>query len=86
MSNVSDGQNWGVGAAGSPTATPVLKNGWPARETTHLWVVNSVGIVEYTGHTLLVVVLTDGQPTLETGISLVEQTATTLVHALVDGA
>ncbi|MFJ4669623.1 hypothetical protein [Kitasatospora purpeofusca] len=42
-----------------------------------------MGIVERAGHTLLVVVLTDGQPTLETGVALVEQTAAAAVEALV---
>ncbi|MFE0703155.1 serine hydrolase [Streptomyces sp. NPDC058872] len=84
MSDVTAGQDWGVGAAGSPTSVPVLKNGWLPRETTGLWVVNSIGIVEYAGRSMLVVVLTDGQPTREAGIALVERTATAAVHTLVD--
>ncbi|MEV0092221.1 serine hydrolase [Streptomyces sp. NPDC050738] len=82
MSDVIAGQNWGVGAASSPTVTPVLKNGWLSRETTKLWVVNSMGVVEYGGHSMLVVVLTDSQLTREAGISLIEQTATAAVHAM----
>ncbi|MEU1286909.1 serine hydrolase [Kitasatospora sp. NPDC005856] len=83
MSSVTDGQNWGVGAAGAPGDRPVLKNGWLPDGTPQLWVVNSVGIVERAGHTLLVVVLTDGQPTREAGIALIEQAAATAVEALV---
>ncbi|MFD0403830.1 hypothetical protein [Kitasatospora sp. NPDC127116] len=83
MSAIIDGQNWGVGAAGAPGDLPVLKNGWLPGGVPQLWAVNSVGIVERAGHTLLVVVLTDGQPTRETGIALIEQVAATSVGALV---
>ncbi|WP_051743043.1 serine hydrolase [Kitasatospora sp. MBT66] len=83
MSTVNEGQNWGVGAAGAPGVPPVLKNGWLPDGTTHLWSVNSVGIVEREGHSLLAVVLTDGQPTQETGITLVERVAAAAVEALV---
>ncbi|WP_107084343.1 serine hydrolase [Streptomyces sp. NRRL S-495] len=83
MSTVTDEQNWGVGAAGAPGEPPVLKNGWLPDGTPQLWVVNSVGIVERAGHTLLVVVLTDGQPTRETGVALIERAAAAAVEALV---
>ncbi|MFD9303158.1 serine hydrolase [Streptomyces sp. NPDC060048] len=83
MSAVTDGQNWGVRAAGAPGGLPVLKNGWLPGGMPQLWAVNSVGVVERAGHTLLVVVLTDGQPTRETGIALIEQAAATAVEALV---
>lgn len=83
MSGITDGQDWGVGAAGAPGDVPVLKNGWLPDGTSRLWAVNSVGVVERAGHTLLVVVLTDGQPTRETGIALIEQAAATAVAALV---
>ncbi|MFE4513590.1 serine hydrolase [Kitasatospora sp. NPDC056783] len=83
MGAVTDGQNWGVGAAGTPGDRPVLKNGWLPGGTPQLWVVNSMGVVERAGHTLLVVVLTDGQPTRESGISLIERAAATAVETLV---
>ncbi|WP_435650712.1 serine hydrolase [Kitasatospora purpeofusca] len=83
MSTVADGQNWGIGAAGTPGTPPALKNGWLPDGTTQLWIVNSVGIVERAGHSLLVVVLTDGQPTQEAGIALVEHVAAAAVEALV---
>ncbi|WP_317620281.1 serine hydrolase [Streptomyces sp. CBMA156] len=83
MSAITDGQNWGVGAAGTPGDLPVLKNGWLPDGTPQPWVVNSMGIVERAGHTLLVVVLTDGQPTREAGIALIEQAAATAVETLV---
>ncbi|MFG2914762.1 serine hydrolase [Kitasatospora sp. NPDC048298] len=83
MRAVTAGQNWGVGAAGTPGDLPVLKNGWLPDGASQLWVVNSMGIVERAGHTLLVVVLTDDQPTREAGIALIEQTAATAVGALV---
>ncbi|NML50097.1 serine hydrolase [Streptomyces sp. R302] len=83
MSDVTADQGWGVGAAGSPASAPAFKNGWLSRPSTGLWVVNSVGLVEYAGHSLLVAVLTDGQTSEEAGIALVERTATAAVHALV---
>ncbi|MFJ8847167.1 serine hydrolase [Streptomyces cyaneofuscatus] len=86
MSDVIAEQGWGVGAASSANADRVLKNGWLPRETTNLWVVNSLGLVEYRGHSLLVAVLTDDQLTREAGISLVERTAITAVHTLVDNS
>ncbi|WP_432129398.1 serine hydrolase [Streptomyces sp. bgisy082] len=83
MSDIAAGQDWGVGAAASPASGYALKNGWLPREPTGLWVVNSIGLVEYAGHSLLVAVLADGQATRETGIALVERTAAAAVHTLV---
>ncbi|MFD8636530.1 serine hydrolase [Streptomyces sp. NPDC059533] len=82
MGDVAADQNWGVGAAGAPGDRPVLKNGWLPVGTPALWAVNSMGLVERAGHTLLVVVLTDGQPTREAGTALIERTASTAAGAL----
>lgn len=62
---------------------PALKNGWLPRSDTDLWDVNSIGRVEYGGRTLLVAVLSDGQPTYKTGVDLVERAAATAVKAFV---
>ncbi|MFE9255465.1 serine hydrolase [Streptomyces sp. NPDC006879] len=86
MSNVFEEHDWGVSAASSPAGSFALKNGWLPRETTHLWVVNSIGMVEHGGHTLLVAVLTDRQATQEAGVSLIERTTTTAVEALTGGS
>lgn len=86
MSTVDAKQRWGISAAddgGRPGATPALKNGWLPRSETKLWDVNSIGRVEYGGRTLLVAVLSDGQPSYRAGVALVERTATTAVKAFV---
>jgi hypothetical protein len=67
MQNVQPGQQWGVSAAASPGTTYAIKDGWlpdPA-----LWVVNSIGVVHHDGQRLLVVVLSNGQPTEADGIA-----------------
>ncbi|MFJ5194284.1 serine hydrolase [Streptomyces sp. NPDC088394] len=72
MERVEAGQRWGVSAAGDRWA---LKNGWMPRTTTGLWDINSIGRVRADGRTCLVAVLSDGQPTKESGIALVEAVA-----------
>ncbi|MFF4754392.1 serine hydrolase [Streptomyces sp. NPDC002514] len=74
MSHVVDEQSWGVSAAGSARE---LKNGWLERETTELWDVNSIGLITAGGHPYLVAVLSDGSPTMDEGVSLVERAART---------
>lgn len=86
MSTVEADQRWGISAAhdGKGSAgQPALKNGWLPRSGTDLWDVNSIGRVEYGGRTLLVAVLSDGQPTYKTGVDLVERAAATAVKAFV---
>ncbi|MDD9377657.1 serine hydrolase [Streptomyces sp. ZAF1911] len=82
MGDIAADQNWGVGAAGAPGARPVLKNGWLPGGTPPRWAVNSIGLVERAGHTLLIVVLTDAQPTREAGTALIERAASTAAEAL----
>lgn len=86
MSTVEPDQRWGISAADDGKGSagrPALKNGWLPRSDTDLWDVNSIGRVEYGGRTLLVAVLSDGQPTYKTGIDLVERAAATAVKAFV---
>jgi beta-lactamase class A len=67
MRHVIAGQNWGVSAAASPGSVVTIKDGWlpdPA-----LWVVNSIGEVDHDGQRLLMVVLSNDQPTEATGIA-----------------
>ncbi|MFG3528330.1 serine hydrolase [Streptomyces sp. NPDC047917] len=79
MERVEAGQRWGVSAAGDGWA---LKNGWMPRTTTGLWDINSIGRVRAGGRTCLVAVLSDGQPTKESGIALVEAVAGAAVGVL----
>ncbi|MFE9297810.1 serine hydrolase [Streptomyces niveus] len=86
MSTVEKDQRWGISAADDGKGSaggPALKNGWLPRSGTDLWDVNSIGRVEYGGRTLLVAVLSDGQPTYKTGVDLVERAAATAVKAFV---
>lgn len=80
MGQVVDGQDWGVSAADQGGAAQ-LKNGWLPRTSTGLWVVNSIGRIDYGGRELLVSVVSDGSATLEDGIALVESVASAAVRA-----
>ncbi|WP_419998879.1 serine hydrolase [Streptomyces boninensis] len=85
MANVAADQDWGVPAA-APDSAGFVKNGWLPRSASGRWDVNSIGRVDYAGHTLLVSVLSDRHATREAGIALVEKAASTAVHALVAAA
>ncbi|CAL9623729.1 hypothetical protein SUDANB174_05866 [Streptomyces sp. enrichment culture] len=75
MGSIAADQDWGISAAADAPESAQLKNGWLARSGTGLWVTNSIGRVEVAGHTLLLAVLCDGQPSQETGTALVEDLA-----------
>ncbi|MFI6007998.1 serine hydrolase [Streptomyces sp. NPDC051243] len=81
MGRIDPDQDWGISAAGSPGSRWALKNGWLQRQPTGLWIINSVGQVTVHGHRYLVSVLSDGNPTMERGISLVERAARAAVGA-----
>ncbi|RII18722.1 hypothetical protein DSC45_08885 [Streptomyces sp. YIM 130001] len=72
-------QRWGVSAAG---AQAELKNGWLPRSATGLWVVNSAGRVTRDGRRFLVAVLSDGHPTMESGVEAVATAARSAVATL----
>lgn len=71
MGGVANDQGWGVSAAddgGGPRAR--LKNGWLPRPNG--WIVNSIGSVEHAGHPILIVALSDGRPSENVGIDVLE--------------
>ncbi|MEY9940589.1 serine hydrolase [Streptacidiphilus sp. MAP5-3] len=73
MGQVEPDQAWGVSAV--PGTQAELKNGWLPRPDGS-WVVNSIGgVTPATGHSLLIVVLTDDDPTEDAGIALTETVA-----------
>lgn len=74
MGQIAADQHWGVSAVADGSSW-ALKNGWLARSTTALWDVNSIGRVTADGRDYLVAVLSDGNATQATGISLVESAA-----------
>ncbi|MGN9845346.1 serine hydrolase [Nonomuraea sp. H19] len=82
MSSVLPDQAWGVSAA-APRGEVALKNGWlPAHEHDGLWTINSVGRLVVRGHELLIAVLSERSPAMETGIATVEHLARLAVRTL----
>lgn len=80
MSSVDRTQAWGVSAAGGEVA---LKNGWlPVGAHGGRWTVNSAGRIVLNGHELLVAVLSERSPDLETGVETVERAARVVVEVL----
>ena len=94
MGRISTDQDWGVSAAadeadGSDNSGGdgddggwMLKNGWLSRSADGLWAINSIGQVTHDGRNVLVAVLSDGNGTEQSGISLVESVAVAAVDAL----
>jgi beta-lactamase family protein len=82
MGTVTTGQQWGVSAADEDRSGFALKNGWLQRSATGLWDINSIGKVQYAGHTLLVTVLSSGNSSEKGGIDKVEGAAKAAVSAL----
>ncbi|MET8921592.1 serine hydrolase [Streptomyces sp. NPDC052071] len=79
MTRVASDQTWGVSAASG--SSHALKNGWLQRTASGLWDINSVGRVTVDGHSYLVAVLSDGSPSMNEGISVVERAARQAVVA-----
>lgn len=89
MREVIPEQTWGIADAADPatdddTGTYALKNGWLQRSTTDLWDINSIGLVEHDGRTLLIAILSDGHPTAADGIELTSQVAVTTARTFTD--
>ncbi|MFV2018657.1 serine hydrolase [Micromonospora sp. LOL_023] len=77
MSQVVDGQRWGVSAgAGSTGAQVWLKNGWDTVDAhSGQWLVNSIGRIVEGDRDWLVAILSDHHDTLDQGVAVVEQAA-----------
>ncbi|MFF6782352.1 serine hydrolase [Streptomyces sp. NPDC012510] len=86
MGRIAEGQDWGVSAAASDSsaAASALKNGWLPRTATGLWDINSVGRVVVDGREYLVAVVSNGNTTKASGISLVEAAAKAAVAVFGD--
>ena len=78
MRHVASYQAWGVTAAATPGTSSAVKNGW--LPDPYLWVINSIGVIHNSGQVLLVVVLSNEQPTEAGGIAQVEAAAVAAVH------
>jgi hypothetical protein len=73
-------QRWGITALGDPDSEIQVKVGWVQSSTG--WVVNSSGRVLVDGSPVLISVMTDGNPTLDSGIAATEAVASS-VRAIV---
>ncbi|AXT84018.1 hypothetical protein C6I20_01620 [Aeromicrobium sp. A1-2] len=82
MSGVVHEQVLGVSAAADDPDDAALKVGYLQRSATGLWDVTSIGQIKADGRTYLVAVLTDGSPSLESGVDLADQVARAAVSAL----
>ena len=78
LSDPGSGPRWGAAAAGESNAVQggQLPDG-------PLWVTNSLGIVEHTGHVLLVVVLSSGSGSQAAGVSLVSDAAIAAANVMI---
>ncbi|MGW1004673.1 serine hydrolase [Streptomyces sp. NPDC002520] len=81
MKQVEADQQWGISAAAAGGSW-ALKNGWLARSTTGLWVVNSIGRVTVDGTAYLVAVLSKGTVSQGEGRALVEAVAKAAVSSV----
>lgn len=84
MSNVVPTQRWGLTAGLPGSCTAALKNGWsPAPDRT--WVVNSIGVIRcHDGGVYLAAILSQGAPSLRSGIETVEMVSQAVWRSLAD--
>lgn len=74
MCHVEPDQAWGITAGTSGETSTAVKDGWlPLRNGTRDWQTNSIGYVHAPHHDYLIVVLDTGSPTMDYGISTVQQ-------------
>ncbi|MEU8250478.1 serine hydrolase [Nonomuraea sp. NPDC048916] len=79
MSDVIDGQDWGVSAAACEGDRVALKNGWLKRVSTKRWAVVTVGLIRDQGHDYAVAVLSEGSADVDQGIATVEGVTTRIM-------
>jgi hypothetical protein len=82
MSQVEADQQWGVPAAADDGTPFMVKNGWLPSGTTGLWEINSIGEVVHDGQRMLIAVLSEGNATEYSGISLVQTVADAAAGAM----
>lgn len=82
MSQVEADQQWGVPAAADDGTPFMVKNGWLPSGTTGLWEINSIGEVVHDGQRMLIAVLSEGNATEDSGISLVQTVAEAAAGAM----
>jgi hypothetical protein len=82
MSQVEADQEWGVPAAADDGTPFMVKDGWLPSGTTDLWEINSIGEVAHDGQRMLIAVLSEGNATEDSGISLVQTVADAAAGAM----
>jgi beta-lactamase class A len=83
MSQVESDQRWGVSVVADTGTVFANKNGWlsvdddngPGEDDAGRWIVNSVGVVTVTGQQVLMAVLTEHNPDMDSGVDLVQSLA-----------
>jgi hypothetical protein len=85
MSEVEVDQQWGVPATADDGTRFWVKNGWLPSGTTGLWEINSIGEVVHDGQRMLIAVLSEGNSTEDSGISLVQTVAEAAAGAVAKG-
>jgi hypothetical protein len=82
LSQVEADQEWGVPAAADDGTPFMVKDGWLPSGTTGLWEINSIGEVVHDGQRMLIAVLSEGNATEDSGISLVQTVADAAAGAM----
>jgi hypothetical protein len=82
LSQVEADQEWGVPAAADDGTPFMVKDGWLPSGTTGLWEINSIGEVVHDGQRMLIAVLSEGNATEDSGISLVQAVADAAAGAM----
>jgi hypothetical protein len=76
MRHVETDQTWGISAVADPDTPVALKDGWlNVDQDDGRWAVNSVGVMTAKGQQVLMAVLTQHQPSFESGIELIHSIA-----------
>jgi beta-lactamase class A len=84
MSQVIPAQRWGVPAGAPADVTVHVKNGWLPRATLG-WRVHSTGTFNGHGRDYMIVVLTDGDPTMGYGVDTIQRIAEVIHRDLNSG-
>ncbi|MFD0685515.1 serine hydrolase [Actinomadura fibrosa] len=83
MGSVLHEQAWGISKAALSGERVALKNGWtPVHHQGHGWAVNSIGRITGPDHDFLVAACSAESPTMESGVTTIEQLTTMVVSSM----